>query len=110
MAVGHGRALELICTGREVDATEMDCIGLVQARHPRALVKDAGHAMAQTIGINGPLATRGAKRILRARRDPGFAEARALLDELRDALEWSEDVDEDLAAHREGRAAVFKGA
>ncbi len=109
MAVGHARALELICTGREIDAAEMDRIGLVQALHPRAKVKDAAHAMALTIGTNGPLATRGAKRILRARQAPGFAEARALSDELREALEWSEDVDEGLAAHREGRDAVFKG-
>lgn len=109
MAVGHARALELICTGREVDAAEMDHIGLVQALHPRAAVKDAAHAMAQTIGSNGPLATRGAKRILRTRLDPGFKEARVLSDHLREALEWSEDVDEGLAAHREGRVAVFKG-
>jgi hypothetical protein len=81
----------------------------VQALHPRAALKDAAHAMALTIGTNGPLATRGAKRILRTRREPGFAEARALSDELREALEWSEDVDEGLNAHREGRAAVFKG-
>ncbi|NQU71334.1 MAG: enoyl-CoA hydratase/isomerase family protein [Rhodospirillales bacterium] len=109
MAVGHARALELICTGREIDAAEMDRIGLVQALHPRAAVKDAAQAMALTIGTNGPLATRGAKRILRARNAPGFDDARALSDELRDALEWSEDVDEGLAAHREGRTAVFKG-
>ena len=109
MAVGHARALELICTGREVSATEMDRYGLVQGLHPRAALKDAANAMAMTIGANGPLATRGAKRILRERRAPGFAEARALSDELRAALEYSEDVDEGMAAHREGRAAVFTG-
>ena len=109
MAVGHARALEPIGTGRQIDAAEMERIGLVQALHPRAALKDAAHAMALTIGANGPLATRGAKRILRARRDPGFAEARALSDELREALEWSEDVDEGLNAHREARAATFKG-
>ncbi|MFT5438652.1 MAG: enoyl-CoA hydratase/carnithine racemase [Alphaproteobacteria bacterium] len=109
MAVGHARALELIGTGRQINAAEMERIGLVQALHPRAALKDAAHAMALTIGTNGPLATRGAKRILRTRREPGFAEARALSDELREALEWSEDVDEGLNAHREGRAAVFKG-
>lgn len=109
MAVGHARALELIGTGREIGATEMERIGLVQGLHPRAKLKDAAHAMALTIGTNGPLATRGAKHILRTRRDPGFAEARALSDELREALEWSEDVDEGMAAHRDGRSAVFKG-
>jgi enoyl-CoA hydratase/carnithine racemase len=109
MVVGHARALEMICTGREVTAEEMDRYGLVQALHPRPAVLDAALAMAGIIGANGPLATRGAKRILRERRAPGFAEARALSDELRAALEWSEDVDEGMAAHREGRKAVFRG-
>lgn len=109
LAVGYARTLELICTGREIDAADMEKFGLVQALHPRSKVKAAAQDMALTIGTNGPLATRGAKRILRERRAPGFAEARALSDELREALEWSEDVDEGMAAHREGRAAVFKG-
>src|SRR6185503_4598978 len=32
--VGRARALELICTGREVDAAEMERLGLVLAVHP----------------------------------------------------------------------------
>jgi hypothetical protein len=39
----------------------------------------------------------------------GFAAARALSDTLRHALEWSRDVDEGIAAHREGRAPRFTG-
>ena len=109
MAVGHARALEMICTGREVTAAEMDRYGLVQALHPRPVLLEAALSMAAIIGSNGPLATRGAKRILRERRAPGFAEARALSDELRTALEWSADVDEGMAAHRDGRKAVFRG-
>jgi enoyl-CoA hydratase/carnithine racemase len=109
MAVGHARALELICSGREITAAEMERYGLVQTLHPRRAVKDVARNMAMTIGANGPLATRGAKRILRQRQAPGFAEARALSDELRTALEWSEDVDEGMAAHRERRTAQFRG-
>ncbi len=109
MAVGYARALDLICTAREIGAAEMERFGLVQELHPRGTVKQAALEKARLIGANGPLATRGAKRILRARKAPGFAEARALSDELRKALEWSEDVDEGMAAHRDGRAAVFKG-
>jgi len=37
------------------------------------------------------------------------ASARALSDALRHALEWSRDVDEGMAAHREGRAPRFTG-
>jgi hypothetical protein len=39
----------------------------------------------------------------------GFGEARALSDTLRHALEWSRDVDEGMAAHREGRPPRFTG-
>ena len=81
----------------------------MQALHPRQAVLDAALAMAGTIGRNGPLATRDAKQILRERHAPGFSEARTLSDKLRTALEWSEDVDEGMVAHREGRRAVFEG-
>ena len=109
MAVGEGRALELICTGREIDAREMERIGLVEAVCPAGEALPAALRMARTIGGNGPLATRGAKRIMRVRREPGFAAARALSDSLRAALEWSQDVDEGIAAHRENRTPRFTG-
>ena len=109
MAVGHGRAMELIGTGREIDAAEMARIGLVEHVHPKDDLRAAARDMARTIGANGPLATRGAKRIARVRREPGFQAARALSDALRHALEWSADVDEGIAAHREDRTARFTG-
>ncbi len=107
--LGHGRALMLIATGRTIAAEEMARIGLVEEVHPRGAVLGAALAMAEEIGRNGPLATRGAKRIMRLRREPGFAAARALSDALRYALEWSQDVDEGIAAHRDGRAPQFTG-
>src|SRR6201996_3123327 len=107
--VGMGRALELLCTGREIGAVEMERIGLVD----RLVDQDAVHAtlneMAQTIAGNGPLATKGAKRIARMREESGFAAARKLSDELRAALEWTNDVDEGVAAVREGRRPRFTG-
>ena len=109
MALDHARALELISTGREIDASAMNKYGFVQGLHPKGTVKHAVQAMAQTIGRNGPLATRGAKRFLRERRAPGFAEARVLSVELRRSLEFSEDVDEGMTAHKKGRLAAFKG-
>jgi enoyl-CoA hydratase/carnithine racemase len=107
--VGMGRALELICTGREIDAPEMERIGLVD----RLVAPHAIHAelteMARTIAENGPLATRGTKQIARMRETSGFAAARSLSDELRTALEWTNDVDEGIAAVREGRKPRFTG-
>jgi len=109
MAVGHGHAIELIASGKEIDATEMARIGFVNHLHPKGEVLPAAKELAQTIGANGPLATRGAKRIARARQEPGFRAAREMSDTLRYALEWSHDVDEGIAAAREGRPARFTG-
>jgi enoyl-CoA hydratase len=107
--VGRARALELICTGREVGAEEMARIGLVLEVHPGPGLTAAARALAERIAASGPLATRGAKRILTAREHSGPAAARALSDALRQALEWSRDVDEGIAAHREGRTPDFTG-
>jgi enoyl-CoA hydratase/carnithine racemase len=107
--VGRARALELICTGREIGAAEMQRLGLVLDVHPADRLRAEAHRLAERIGASGPLATRGAKRIMRVRALAGFAEARAVSDTLRHALEWSRDVDEGMAAHREGRPPRFIG-
>jgi len=107
--VGRARALEVICTGREVDAAEMERIGLVLAAHPADQLLPEALALARRIGQSGPLATRGAKRIINVRNLAGPAAGRALADALRHALEWSRDVDEGMAAHREGRPPRFIG-
>ncbi len=107
--VGRARAIELIGTGRVVDAPEMERIGLVLSVHaPERLLPEA-QALAARIAASGPLATRGAKRIMNVHEAAGFVAARALSDALRHALEWSRDVDEGMAAHREGRAPRFTG-
>ena len=109
MLVGRARALEIVCTGRELDAAEMERLGLVLAVHPADRLLAAAQALAARIAASGPLATRGAKRIISTRLLAGFGEARALSDTLRHAFEWSHDVDEGAAAHREGRAPWFTG-
>src|SRR6266566_8964711 len=107
--VGRGRALELICTGRELDAAEMQRLGLVLSVHPAPRLLPEARALAARICASGPLATRGAKRIMNVRNAAGFAASRALADALRHALEWSQDVDESMAAHREHRSPRFTG-
>jgi enoyl-CoA hydratase/carnithine racemase len=107
--VGRARALEIICTGRELDAAELERLGLVLAVHPGDRLLAEAQALAARIAASGPIATRGAKRIVRTRLNAGFAEARTLSDALRYVLEFSADVDEGMAAHREGRAPRFTG-
>jgi len=107
--VGRARALELICTGREVDAAEMERLGLVVSVYSAERLVPEARGLAARIAASGPLATRGAKRIMNAREVSGFTAARSLSDVLRHALEWSRDVDEGMAAHREGRPPLFVG-
>lgn len=109
MLVGRARALELIATCREVDAREMERLGLVQGVFPRGRAREEATAVARRIAQHGPLAVRGAKRIAGARQAPGFQASRELSDALRQALEWSRDVDEGIAAHREHRKPKFSG-
>jgi enoyl-CoA hydratase/carnithine racemase len=107
--VGRARALEIMATGRELPAAEMERLGLVLAVHPAERLLPEAQALAARIAASGPLATRGAKRIVTVGMHSGFAAARALSDALRHALEWSRDVDEGMAAHRENRAPRFTG-
>jgi enoyl-CoA hydratase/carnithine racemase len=107
--VGHGRAIELICTGREIDTGEMLRYGLVEEVVPSAGLAQAVDAVAGRIASSGPLAVRGTKRIMSMRREPGFHAARELSIALRRSLEYSQDVDEGIAAHRENRAPRFTG-
>ncbi len=106
---GRGRALELICSGRTIDAPEMEKHGLVQGVYAADELEQVSQALAAQIASAGPLAIRGAKRIIRARLDPGLGYAQDMSDALRHELEWSADVDEAIAAHRENRKPKFSG-
>ncbi|MBI4195815.1 MAG: enoyl-CoA hydratase/isomerase family protein [Betaproteobacteria bacterium] len=107
--VGRARALELLCSGREVGAEEMVRIGFALAAYPHERLMEEVMAFARNIAEKGPIALRGAKRVAHTRLAPGLREARQLSDEIRSRLEWSHDVDEAIAAHREGRKPRFTG-
>jgi len=107
--VGRPRALELICTGRDIDVREMDRIGFVQSVVSAADFDDALREFVSRIASSGPLAVRGAKRIMKVDEQPGFEVARETALTLRRQLEWSADVDEGLLAHRESRPPRFSG-
>jgi enoyl-CoA hydratase/carnithine racemase len=107
--IGRARALELICTGREIDAAEMEKIGLVQKIVLAAKFDRALWDLVKQIAASGPLAIRGAKQIIAVSEEPGFKAARETSDALRRMLEWSSDVDEGIRAHRECRIPRFTG-
>lgn len=107
--VGRPRALELICTGREIDAREMEKIGFAQDVVAASDFDRALSEFTTRIASSGPLAIRGAKKIMKVDEQPGFDAACETSMSLRRQLEWSADVDEGLRAHREGRAPSFSG-
>ena len=107
--VGRPRALELICTGREIDAREMEKIGFVQEVVSTSAFDRALWDFTARIAASGPLAIRGAKKIMKVDEEPGFDAARETSLSLRRQLEWSADVDEGIRAHQEGRAPRFSG-
>ncbi|MSQ21036.1 MAG: enoyl-CoA hydratase/isomerase family protein [Betaproteobacteria bacterium] len=109
MIVGRARAIELICTGRTITADEMSSLGLVQGLYAPDALMSGVLTIARKIASSGPLAVRGAKRISAERQEPGFHAARILSDQLRRELEWSQDVDEGMAAHKENRKPRFVG-
>ena len=61
-AIGRGRALHLLTTGRSIDATEAWRIGLVEEIAPRALLEDRVAALAEELGRVPRSALAGIKR------------------------------------------------
>lgn len=65
-AVGVAKAMELVLTGRTMDAVEARDAGLVTAVVPAAEVVEAALRLAATIASMPPLAVRSAKRAVQA--------------------------------------------
>jgi enoyl-CoA hydratase/carnithine racemase len=105
--VGRSHALDLICTGREIESSRMASIGFAQHVVPTQEFEASVQQYIREIAGNGPLAVRGAKQIMKVDELSGIAAARDTAWSLRRELEWSEDVDEGIRAHREGRPPRF---
>jgi 1,4-dihydroxy-2-naphthoyl-CoA synthase len=107
--VGKVRALELILTGRAVDAEEARAIGLVTKVVPQAGLMDAARETAGQILSKGPLAVRLARLAVQT----GFETDRRtglVVERLAQALLYtSEDKCEGTSAFIEKRKPDFKG-
>jgi enoyl-CoA hydratase len=108
--VGLGRAVEMIATGKMIDAAEAHRIGLVNHVYPAGdLMAEAGK-LAGKIAGNGPIAVRYAVEAATRGMATGIREGLELEETLFGLVNATADVKEGLTAFLEKRKAEFKGA
>ena len=76
--IGLGRAMDMVLTGKRVDAQEALGIGLVNRVVPRETLLTAAKALAYTLAEHDPRVTALAKRAIRQGGDLSLAEGLAL--------------------------------
>jgi enoyl-CoA hydratase/carnithine racemase len=107
--VGTGRAIEMILTGRFVDAAEAHAIGLVTAVVPADGLAGELRRLADQILAKGPLAVRLAKLVVRAGMDADQRTGQ-VIEQLAQALLYTTaDKAEGTSAFLEKRSPEFRG-
>ena len=107
--IGPERALDLILTGRRIDAREAERIGLVTRVVPLGDLPAEALAVATAIAENGPLAVRAAKAAVWRGLDVPLEEGLRLEQLLAEPVRQSEDAQEGPRAFLEKRKPDFKG-
>ena len=108
-AIGQARAMELILTGRQIDAAEASAAGLVSRVVPAATTVDAATELAATIASMPPLAVREAKRAVRRAAELPLGAGLAAEREAFFLLFATDDQREGMAAFSEKRTPVWTG-
>jgi len=108
--IGRGAALEMLMTGRMVDATEALRLGLVDRVVPAAELAAETERLARAIASGPPIAIAGIKRALRQSEKNDLRTQIELESEHQLAAFRSKDAAEGMAAFFEKRAAKFSGA
>ena len=108
--VGQARALELLLTGREVDAREAAAMGLVHQVVPAGELAGAAQALADRVAACAPVAVRYAKEAVRQGAEMALEAGLRLEADLNIMLHSTEDRAEGIRSFRERREARFQGA
>jgi enoyl-CoA hydratase len=108
-AIGRQQALELILTGRQVDAAEAVRLGLVLRAVPADQVMEAAQALGDQLAARAPLALRYAREAVAAGLDRPLADGLAVEARLFGLAAASADMREGVRAFLEKRHASFTG-
>jgi enoyl-CoA hydratase len=108
-AVGKSRAMELVLTGRRIDATEAAAIGLVSRVVPAEATIGEAMEIARSIAAGPPLAIRAAKRSVQAAAELPLSAGLAREREAFFSLFATEDQAEGMTAFAEKRAPRWSG-
>jgi enoyl-CoA hydratase len=107
--VGKGRALDLLLTGRQIDAADALRIGLVERVVPAAAVVSEALTIAGELAAKPPLAVRSILEAVHRGTETTFEAGQALEAALFGLLASTADMREGTAAFLEKRTPVFKG-
>lgn len=108
--IGHGRALEMMLTGRTVSAAEALQFGLINRIAAAGELLVAAESLAREIASLAPLAIRACLEAVIKGAELPLAEGLALEAKLFAGLFASDDVREGTRAFLEKRSPVFKGS
>ncbi|MBS1140151.1 MAG: Enoyl-CoA hydratase/isomerase [Proteobacteria bacterium] len=106
--IGDGMTRELAYTGRNVDASEAEKLGLVNRifASPATLSADV-RQLAKTIAAKSPLATRGLKEVINYSRDHSVSDGLNYVATWNAAMLLSADLNESISAQQERRPPRF---
>lgn len=107
--VGKGKALEMILTGRNVDAQEAYRVGLVNKITPRDEVMEAAMDMAKEMAAKGPIALRYAKEAVVKGMDMTLEQGLRLEADLYLLIHTTKDRTEGIKAFQGKKKVEFKG-
>ncbi|MCI4662170.1 MAG: enoyl-CoA hydratase-related protein [Neomegalonema sp.] len=107
-AVGKAKAMDLVLTGRMIEAAEADRIGLVSRVVPHDALMDEAMAAAQTIAKSGMAAIIACKEMVATALDLSTTEGVHFERRLFNGLFATEDQSEGMMAFVEKREAAFK--
>ncbi len=107
--VGRGKAMEIILTGRPVDAHEAYRTGLVNRLVPRGEVMGEAEKMAKEMASKGPIALRYIKEAITKGMDMTLEQGLRLEADLYLLIHSTKDRTEGIRAFQDKRPADFKG-